>query len=116
MKNFLIAFAVFLVWSFFGLWLYSWLQPINSSVQNKDNIANNENAEVRLDIDDPLQLDEPIITIDKTKDTLGLIENVEDLSVDVEIPSGLKAIKKFFIKVSGYIKRNSEFCLVLEQT
>lgn len=91
MKNFLIAFLVFLVWSFFGLWLYSWLQPIDSNRQNKDTIATNESAEVRLDIDDPLQLDDPINTIDKTKDTLGLIENVDDPAVDVEIPSGLKA-------------------------
>ena len=27
MKNFFIAFGVFLIWSFFGLWIYSWLQP-----------------------------------------------------------------------------------------
>lgn len=27
MKNFLVAFVIFLFWSFFGLWLYSWLQP-----------------------------------------------------------------------------------------
>lgn len=91
MKNFLIAFVVFLVWSFFGLWLYSWLQPINKGAQNKDTIANNESAEVRLDIDDPLQLDEPINTSDKTKDSLGLIENEDDPAVVGEIPSGLKA-------------------------
>lgn len=27
MKNFTIAFLVFIVWSFFGLWFYHWLQP-----------------------------------------------------------------------------------------
>jgi len=27
MKNFLIAFLVFLLWSFFAIWLYSWLEP-----------------------------------------------------------------------------------------
>lgn len=27
MKNFTIAFLVFIIWSFFGLWFYHWLQP-----------------------------------------------------------------------------------------
>lgn len=31
MKNFLIAFLVFLIWAFFALWLYSWVQPKTTS-------------------------------------------------------------------------------------
>ena len=27
MKNFALAFLVFIIWSFFGLWFYHWLQP-----------------------------------------------------------------------------------------
>lgn len=43
MKNFLIASSVFLVWSLFGLWIYSWLQPKSESAQlNTDLIENNQ--------------------------------------------------------------------------
>jgi len=31
MKNFITAFLVFLIWSFFGLWFYSWLKPNHST-------------------------------------------------------------------------------------
>ena len=27
MRNFLTAFSVFIIWSVFGLWIYSWIQP-----------------------------------------------------------------------------------------
>ena len=33
MKNFLTAFTVFIVWSVFGLWIYSWLLPEKTSVK-----------------------------------------------------------------------------------
>ena len=43
MKNFLIASSVFLVWSVFGLWIYSWLQPKSESAQlNTELIENNQ--------------------------------------------------------------------------
>lgn len=35
MKKFLIVFIVFLVWSFFGLWLYSWYQNNNTKMSAK---------------------------------------------------------------------------------
>ncbi len=36
MKNFFVAFLVFLVWSFFGLWIYSWLQDTRpATLKNK---------------------------------------------------------------------------------
>ena len=41
MKSFLIAFVVFLVWSIFGLWIYSWLQPKTESAQLKTEIISN---------------------------------------------------------------------------
>jgi len=49
MKSFLIAFIVFLVWSFFGLWLYSWLQPLNSAELAED-LVSSENIQNELEI------------------------------------------------------------------
>ncbi len=43
MKNFLIAVTVFLIWSVFGLWLYSWIQSDATS-----NEANNNTTETEL--------------------------------------------------------------------
>lgn len=40
MKNFGITFFIFLLWSFFALWLYSWLIPNNNIAINKNNVAN----------------------------------------------------------------------------
>ncbi|QIE58467.1 OmpA family protein [Rasiella rasia] len=48
MKNFVIAFCVFLVWSFFGLWLYYWLQDENNQLQSK-NIERVKNDTPALD-------------------------------------------------------------------
>ena len=41
MKNFIIAFFVFLVWSFFGLWLYFWLQPSKMELQDTSSVVTN---------------------------------------------------------------------------
>ncbi|MFK5981568.1 MAG: OmpA family protein [Flavobacteriaceae bacterium] len=35
MKNFLTTFIVFMVWSFFGLWIYSWLLPENTIAKSE---------------------------------------------------------------------------------
>ncbi|MCF6307324.1 MAG: OmpA family protein [Flavobacteriaceae bacterium] len=35
MKNFLTAFIVFMVWSVFGLWIYSWLLPENATAKTE---------------------------------------------------------------------------------
>ncbi|PHS64678.1 MAG: hypothetical protein COB12_07965 [Flavobacterium sp.] len=35
MKNFLTAFIVFMVWSVFGLWIYSWLLPGNATAKTE---------------------------------------------------------------------------------
>lgn len=91
MKNFLIAFLVFLVWSFFGLWLYSWLQPVDSASGINDSIANNEVKEIPLNIDDPLRVDDALEVNSESRDTIGLVENVDD-PPDIAVPStGLKA-------------------------
>jgi len=39
MKNFLIAFIVFLLWSIFGLWIYSLIQPRNIAVNSDSTIV-----------------------------------------------------------------------------
>lgn len=91
MKNFLIAFVVFLVWSFFGLWLYSWLQPVDNASNTKDTIATNEQTEISLNIDDPLRVDETFETSNESRDTIGLVENVDEPPV-IDVPlTGLKA-------------------------
>ncbi|MEL6811989.1 MAG: OmpA family protein [Bacteroidota bacterium] len=92
MKNFLIAFLVFLVWSFFGLWLYSWLQPIDNSSSNTDTIATVETEEPGLELDEPLQVDQGLEIRSEATDTTGLAENVDDPVVNNELPSGLKAV------------------------
>jgi outer membrane protein OmpA-like peptidoglycan-associated protein len=43
MKNFLIAFIVFLVWSFFGLWLYSWFQNDDNTALSKTELVESSN-------------------------------------------------------------------------
>ena len=92
MKNFLIAFVVFLVWSFFGLWLYSWLQPVDNSSNGNDTIATNDLTEVPLNIDDPLRMDDSFED-SATRDTISLVENEEEPPVIDVSPTGLKATK-----------------------
>jgi hypothetical protein len=92
MKNFLIAFVVFLVWSFFGLWLYSWLQPTDNATSKKDTIANNEVSKTSLDLDDPLLIEDPTDVMITSRDTIGLTENEEDPITERTIASGMKAI------------------------
>ena len=45
MRNFLIAFLVFLVWSFFGLWLYSWLNPTPNGTQANNGLIDTVNLD-----------------------------------------------------------------------
>lgn len=92
MKNFLIAFVVFLVWSFFGLWLYSWLQPVDDSDRKKDSIANNEITDANLDITDTLTREDSTAVYVAEKDTLNLLENEDDSASEGTIAGGMKAI------------------------
>ncbi len=49
MKNFLIASVVFLIWSIFGLWIYSWIQPKTESAQLKTELVENNQLEESID-------------------------------------------------------------------
>jgi OOP family OmpA-OmpF porin len=69
MRSFLIAFVVFLVWSFFGLWLYSWLQPVDKANRKENTIATNEISESNLDINDPLKIKESTDVLIASKDS-----------------------------------------------
>ena len=91
MKNFLIAFLVFLIWSFFGIWLYSWLQPVENNSINKDSIATTKTDAITLEIDDPLPIDESTAVVEKIPDSLSLKENEGDLLTESTASSGLKA-------------------------
>jgi len=91
MKNFLIAFLVFLIWSFFGIWMYSLLQPVDSDSINNDSIATTKAEDVDLKMDDPLPIDEAEAVIGETPDSLSLKENNDDLRMDTSEPFGLKA-------------------------
>lgn len=94
MKSFLIAFVVFLVWAFFGLWLYSWLQPVDNANRKEDSIATNENSESNLDINNPLKIEESPDILIASKDTIGLSENEDDPVVDGTLAEGMKATTK----------------------
>jgi OOP family OmpA-OmpF porin len=48
MKNFLIAFTIFLVWSFFGLWLYSWFQSDTQMADSNTEFAENISVDSSL--------------------------------------------------------------------
>jgi OOP family OmpA-OmpF porin len=65
MKNFLIAFLVFLVWSFFGLWLYSWLEPDNESKQDTTEVAisDKEDSASATKVDTPTEINDSPLPI-----------------------------------------------------
>ncbi len=90
MKNFLIAFLVFLVWSVFGLWLYSWLQPVRTT--NETEVASSITNTTPPLIDEPLNIDDSAEFNLEDKDTLKFTEHVDDPSKDAALPSGLKAV------------------------
>jgi len=90
MKNFLIAFLVFLVWSFFGLWLYSWLQPTDAVLQKNDSIATNNVSESKLDINDPIKMEGTSDELISEIDTL-ILENEEEPVVENTVSLGTKA-------------------------
>ena len=82
MKNFIIAFAVFLLWSLFALWLYSWLMPNNDTAKVSNEAIENATGAV---IDE-----EDIIPILKIEDSVFTTqENQNEIAI---VPSGLKAL------------------------
>lgn len=90
MKNFLIAFTVFLVWSFFGLWLYSWFQT-----EDQLSVIGNELAEnIAVDTSEisskknEIELKNPEVTA-----VLDTISKTDTLSTNNEVKlSGLKGV------------------------
>ncbi|MCH2488994.1 MAG: OmpA family protein [Flavobacteriales bacterium] len=90
MKNFLIAFIVFLVWSFFGLWLYSWLQPEDEiAVNNTVKIDEASDTITKTDTELPLNTELPT-EAGLDKDSLLLSEKI----IDKEGHQGLKAVNE----------------------
>ena len=109
MKNFLLAFAVFLVWSFFGLWLYSWLQPDTSTAA-----IDSETDSVTLDsIEFPKEdLSIPILENDTLADVDSLVVLKEKIDEEIVEPAGLKATDPdgkviFFFPTGITITKNS---------
>lgn len=112
MKNFFTALLVFMVWSFFGLWLYSWLEPEpNTSVakteltnSNSVDVPSIENNEVRDDIFSEEELTTPPIENNSVKETVLDHEEASE--------KGLRAITKTGETVFQYseglnIKKNT---------
>ncbi len=90
MKKFLIAFTVFLVWSFFGLWLYSWFQtedqPLVLGNELAENIANDTSGVTSKKTETDIKKNEVTSTLDSLK-------GIDTLSTNIEVKlSGLKGI------------------------
>lgn len=79
MKSFLIAFVVFLVWSFFGLWLYSWLRPDAEKQLANGNVKTEQNT---------------VTSLDTIQDTPIVEAPLDTLSTETEGPVGLKAVNQ----------------------
>lgn len=86
MKNFIIAFLVFLIWSFFGLWLYSWLNPVKQTDKLSEITPITSDEELPI-----IGLDTMDVTI---VDTLNLSENIQSNQEVEPLPKGLRAINK----------------------
>ena len=110
MKNFIIAFFVFLVWSFFGLWLYLWLQPSNTSLQSNSG--------------NPITSEKPDIS---KSSEISSVKTYEDEDSNIENPTkndafetnGLRAVTEdgdvlFNFSESFSIQKNSDIVKVPE--
>ena len=92
MKNFLIAFTIFLVWSFFGLWLYSWFQSDTQITNSKTEIAENSNIDSSLIDTEEIkrQIEDSLIKKSNLVDSINLKNQI---SADSESKqNGLKAV------------------------
>jgi len=94
MKNFLIAFVVFMVWSIFGLWIYSWLQPKTDSAKLKPDIIENNQIEESISNKLPVKKinTDSILNNSKnstpTKDTLSTLKNEPNIGLKATNNSG----------------------------
>lgn len=78
MKNFLLAFVVFLVWSFFGLWLYSWLENDSPTTASTLPITTEEVTEGPPSI----ILDDNQVLEQSSKDTNSVIPETPELTIE----------------------------------
>lgn len=111
MKNFFTALMVFLVWSFFGLWLYSWLDPstknITAQVESINSDSTNLSSEPEVQRKQEKEAtfkNELIIDSTLVSETKPTIINIEE--------HGLKAITEdgdlvFHYKDGIEISKNS---------
>jgi outer membrane protein OmpA-like peptidoglycan-associated protein len=112
MKNFLIAFLVFLVWSFFGLWLYSWLQPDKDELPETTEVAigNSEETKNATQVDSPSEITEiPLLIGD---DTTAIVEAYKEEFISAPV-TGLRAVSEtddiIFLYPEGFkITKNSQ--------
>ena len=117
MKNFLIAFLVFLVWSFFGLWLYTWLDPAASQSNGDSKAVGVIDKDTLFPEDTPLKIEEYNDPDTTAIDSSQLIENDDDQIINSEIPKGLKAVTPssdliFLFEEGITITKNSSEILV----
>lgn len=87
MKHFLISFLVFIVWAFFGLWLYSVLQSENSSAKTSITTSENTLSEKKYD---SLPLYEPKVKTDTATTKI----NSTDTSLSATTAKGFTATLK----------------------
>jgi len=97
MKNFLLAFVVFLVWSFFGLWLYSWLEndTPTTALSSPTTIEEPENKAPSTILEDNQVLEQSTIDTTSTAPESPelTLENTED---DVEpVKQDMRALDQF---------------------
>jgi outer membrane protein OmpA-like peptidoglycan-associated protein len=111
MKNFLIAFLVFLIWSFFGLWLYSWLQPDSEELPKTTDVAigNGDENGLLTKVDTPTEITDIPIIIDKDSTQIAGSYKEEFISAPV---TGLRAVSEtgdiIFLYPEGFkITKNS---------
>jgi hypothetical protein len=86
MKNFGIAFFIFLIWSFFGLWIYSWIQDksIASAIPEKANIvADFDNKKDSLELPIKPQVSSLVTAI---------ADSIQIKNKNKNLPEGLKAV------------------------
>ncbi len=103
MKNFIIAFLVFLVWSFFGLWLYTVLQPDNPALTGDSEVAANNTLETDKELESlenmkETQTDSILITKAYEEEpvatsTQGLKALSETGDIIFYFPEGFKIVK-----------------------
>lgn len=112
MKNFLIAFLVFLVWSFFGLWLYSVLQPDNPLLKNDTEVAigNSDESTEGTKIDSPTDISDS--SVDSIQDSLSISEGYKEEFISAPV-TGLRATSEtgdiIFLYPEGFkITKNFE--------